>query len=572
MIEGWVFAIGALLHVGAWILFAWLLVGLTRRIALRVTGPAPLWPWGAMIALGFLAAAWPLPLGRQAPEGLWVPLVVPVMPFPAWFFVAAFVAVMVVGTRLALSATRGDRAEQIRSMVQWVIVGMLSAAWFAWLGEPVTILRGALPVSPVGVAAVFGSLVLAVGLMARVERRLNQRGLSARVAATTALVAGTLVFALPLAWLVLTSFKEHQDNTSALGLVWVPRVTKSHAFVDPERPLVEARFRGQKVLAKVVSEVPYGLALEVERPYALRGWRFQAPKSETRDVPRQADVVTWPTSHGQATGFVRENLVGGVQRVEGLSPESRKGQIFELPSGKAQPVREFGIRWQNYPEALEWLPPEAQGGLAYLRNTLWLVTLSVVGNLLSCSLVAYGFARLKFVGRSLLFGVLVSTLMLPPAVTMLPRFMLWRDLGFVDTLVPLWLPTFFASAFNVFLLRQFFVTVPVEMEQAAKIDGCSPLRVFWQVSLPQIKPALMVVGLWSFMGAWNDFMGPLIYVSSPEKMPLTYGLQLFYSDRGSDFGLMMAFATLSIIPVFLVFLFGQRYLTEGAHLTGLGGR
>jgi multiple sugar transport system permease protein len=494
------------------------------------------------------------------------------MPFPAWFLLVAVVAAFVVGTRLALAATRDDRARQMRSLAGWTFVALVSAVWFVWMGEPVRVMRGAFPVSPVTALTVVGLLVVGAGLMARIEDRMRQRGLATQTAATVALMAGTLVFALPLAWLVLTSFKEHQDNTSALGLVWVPRVTKSHAFFDPTRPLVEARFREQRVLAKVVSEDLDGLELEVERPFGLRGWRFRAAKSEAREVPRQADVVTWPTGGGQATGFVRENLVGGLQKVEALSPEGLKGETFDLPSGMARPVREIGIRWQNYPEALEWLPPEAQGGLAYLRNTLWLVVLSVVGNLLSCSLVAYGFARLRFVGRSLLFGVLVSTLMLPAAVTMLPRFMLWRDLGFVDTLVPLWLPTFFASAFNVFLLRQFFATVPVEMEQAAKIDGCHPLRVFWQVSLPQIKPALMVVGLWSFMGAWNDFMGPLIYVSSPEKMPLTYGLQLFYSDRGSDFGLMMAFATLSIIPVFLVFLFGQRYLTEGAHLTGLGGR
>jgi multiple sugar transport system permease protein len=572
MTEDTAFFIGVLLHGAACCLSVWLLVGLARRIAGFGAAPAPLWPWGLAAALATVAMVWPLDLGRPEPQGPWVPVAWPVMPLPAWALAASSAAVAAHGWKSALAATRDERARQYRALAVWTAMAVACAAWGAALNEPVRFLRGAVPVSMNFILAALSALVLAAGITARLEGRLRRRGLSGKVAVTVGLVAGSVVFSVPLFWLLLTSFKEHQDNAGSSGLVWVPRVTATRPFVDPERPLVKALFHGQEVEAKVIGRSEEGLSLEVERPFSLRGWRFVQPKNSVRPVPRHGPVVEWLDGGQLVRGFVKETLPGGAQRVEAFHPDRFKGRVFDLSPGQASPVREPGLRWQNYPEALEWLPLEAQGGAAYLRNTVWLVVLSVLGNVMSCSVVAYGFARLRFAGRSVLFGALVSTLMLPAAVTMLPRFMLWRDLGYMDSLVPLWLPTFFASAFNVFLLRQFFLTVPVEMEQAAKIDGCSPPRIFWHVSLPQIKPALMVVGLWSFMGAWNDFMGPLIYVNSPEKMPLTYGLQLFYSDRGSDFGLMMAFATLSIVPVFLVFLFGQRYLTEGAHLTGLAGR
>ncbi len=156
--------------------------------------------------------------------------------------------------------------------------------------------------------------------------------------------------------------------------------------------------------------------------------------------------------------------------------------------------------------------------------------------------------------------------------SLVPQFLLFRSLGWIDTLLPLWVPAFFASAFNVFLLRQFFAQIPGELEEASKIDGAGVLRIFWTVMLPQIKPALAVVAIWTFIGAWNNFMGPLIYVNSPENMPLAYAVQLFQGDRGSEPGLMMAFATLTVVPVIALFFFTQRYFIEGVTLTGLGGR
>ena len=187
-------------------------------------------------------------------------------------------------------------------------------------------------------------------------------------------------------------------------------------------------------------------------------------------------------------------------------------------------------------------------------------------------MVAYAFARINFPGREFMFKLVLSTMMLPGAVTLLPQFLIFRSLGWINTLLPIWVPTFFASAFNIFLLRQFFKSIPGELEDAAKIDGCNHPKILRLVMVPQIKPALAVIAVWTFMGAWNNFMGPLIYLSSPENMPLSYALQLFNGVRVGEPGLLMAFTTLTILPVLALFFFAQKYFVEGVTLSGLGGR
>jgi multiple sugar transport system permease protein len=154
---------------------------------------------------------------------------------------------------------------------------------------------------------------------------------------------------------------------------------------------------------------------------------------------------------------------------------------------------------------------------------------------------------------------------------MIPVFMIYRQLGWVDTLRPLWVPGFFAIPFYVFLLRQFFLTIPRELEDAAKIDGCGYWRIYWGIMLPQIRPALAAVAIMHFLGSWNDFMGPLIYISSPEKMTGSYALQLFQSAHGGEWALLMAAATLWTIPILLLFFFAQRYFIQGVTLTGIKG-
>lgn len=229
------------------------------------------------------------------------------------------------------------------------------------------------------------------------------------------------------------------------------------------------------------------------------------------------------------------------------------------------------VLWENYGRALEFLPPETRHGLMYLWNTVYISIMSIIGTVLSASLVAYSFARLRWPGRDIIFVVLLATMMLPAAVTMIPVFLIFKWLGWVDTLRPLWVPAFFGGAFNIFLLRQFFMTIPRDLEDAAKIDGCSFFGIYWRIMLPLIKPALAAIVIMTFMGSWNNFMGPLIYISSPEKMPVAYALQLYQSTHSAEYNLLMAAATMVVVPVVLLFFFTQRYFIQGVTLTGIKG-
>jgi len=361
--------------------------------------------------------------------------------------------------------------------------------------------------------------------------------------------------------------------SSANGIVWIPKVTETVPYKNPKNPLYEAEYRGQKVTGVVTETRSDGtIRLDIQSPLSIRGTTYEGPKSSLTEIPRQAPIYAGKWDGADFTGFEVERLENGGNRIHAMTPLSLKGKEREFQPGEVEPVRRVGLLTKNYPEALQYLPPETNNGLVYLKNTLILVVLSVIGTILSSSIVAYAFSRLTFPGRDFLFGLLLATMMLPGAVTLLPQFLIFRTLGWIDTLLPLWVPMFFASAFNVFLLRQFFKGIPMELEDAAKIDGCTYLRAFWNIMLPQIKPALAVIAIWTFMSAWNNFMGPLIYVNSPENMPLSYALQLFQGDRTNEPGLLMAFATLTILPVLALFFFAQKYFIEGVTLSGLGGR
>jgi len=233
------------------------------------------------------------------------------------------------------------------------------------------------------------------------------------------------------------------------------------------------------------------------------------------------------------------------------------------------------IQWQNYIEVFR--NPKANF-LLWTRNTLIIAVLGVAGTTLSSALVAYGFAKLRFFGRRTLFVIMLSTMMLPFPVTMVSLFAMFRWLGdttgiaFLGTFKPLWLPAWFGSAFNIFLLRQFFMTIPNELSEAARIDGCSELGIFWRIILPLSKPALAVVALFAFMGIWNDFLGPLVYLQRPEQFTLALGLQNFQSKAGgTSWHLLMAASTLVILPAILLFFLAQRTFIEGIATTGTKG-
>lgn len=216
--------------------------------------------------------------------------------------------------------------------------------------------------------------------------------------------------------------------------------------------------------------------------------------------------------------------------------------------------------------------------ISFTRNTLGIALLSVIGTTISSSLVAYGFAKIKFKGRGILFGIMLATMMIPFPVVMVSIFSLFRWVGdhtpfqMLGTLRPLWIGAFFGSAFNIFLLRQFFMTIPDELAEAARIDGCSELGIFTRVMLPLAKPALVVVALFTFMGSWNDFLGPLVYLQRPEQYTLALGLQAFQSQHGgTEWNQLMAASLLIIAPIIILYFLAQKTFIQGIATTGIKG-
>ena len=210
--------------------------------------------------------------------------------------------------------------------------------------------------------------------------------------------------------------------------------------------------------------------------------------------------------------------------------------------------------------------------LVYAINTIVLCALIVCGTVASNAVVAYSFARLRWPGRDLAFGVTIATMMVPFPVLMVPTFALFRHLEWIGTYRPLWVPAWFGSAFSIFLLRQFFRTIPFELTEAAKIDGASEWRIFRTIVLPLSKASLAVVALFAFMGAWNDFLGPLIYLLDQKTFTLSLGLQFYQSQNGgTSWNLLMAASAMVIAPVIILFFFTQRLFIQGIAITGLKG-
>lgn len=221
-------------------------------------------------------------------------------------------------------------------------------------------------------------------------------------------------------------------------------------------------------------------------------------------------------------------------------------------------------RWENYAAAVTHIP-----FVRYALNTVLVCVLGAAGTLVSCGMVAYGFAFLRWPGRNLFFWLTVSTMMVPFPVLMVPLYGVFRTLGWIGTLAPLWAPAWFGSAWNIFLMRQFFLGIPKDLLDAARIDGCSEWQIFWRIVMPLARPVLIVVGLFHVIYAWNDFLGPLLYLTKQETYTLSLGLQFFQSQHGgTEWHLLMAASTLVILPVLVLFLFGQRALIRGITMTG----
>jgi ABC-type glycerol-3-phosphate transport system permease component len=238
-------------------------------------------------------------------------------------------------------------------------------------------------------------------------------------------------------------------------------------------------------------------------------------------------------------------------------------QIFTIPP-QFIPDK---IHWENYIEVFERMP-----FLTYFLNSSFITIVTIIGVVLSSSLVAYAFACLDWPGRDGVFVLVLATMMLPMQVTMIPIFVFFKELGWLNTFKPLTVPAFFGGgAFNIFVLRQFFLTVPQSLLDAARIDGCSEFRIYWNIVLPLAKPALATVAILTFLFSWNDFLGPLIYLSDQIKGTLALGLAIFTGQHQTEWGLLMAASVMMMAPIIVIFFFFQRYFIQAFMASGIKG-
>lgn len=224
------------------------------------------------------------------------------------------------------------------------------------------------------------------------------------------------------------------------------------------------------------------------------------------------------------------------------------------------------VEWQNFSRVFEEVPFGR-----FILNTFILVVLNIIGELVAVTLVAYGFARLRFPGRSFLFLIMLSTLMIPYHVTLVPRFLLFSKLGWINTYLPLFVPAFTGSSFLIFLVRQYMMSIPFDLDEAAYIDGANHFRVFWSIILPLSRPALILVVVFTFVGVWNDFLQPLIYLNDPELFTVSLGLSFFQGTRETNWNLLMAGSVLATIPPLILFFFAQKQLIGGIAIEGIKG-
>lgn len=237
-------------------------------------------------------------------------------------------------------------------------------------------------------------------------------------------------------------------------------------------------------------------------------------------------------------------------------------EIFSMPPKWLPEIPQ----WHNYVNVFTTLP-FAQ----FFLNTIVVVVLNVIGALLSNTIMAYAFARINFRGRTIMYSLCLATLMLPTTVTMIPLFIEWKYLGGLNTFAPLFVPAFFGNAFYIFMLHQFFKTIPIEFDEAAFVDGASYPQIIAKIIIPIAKPALAVVAIFSFLNSWNDFMGPLLYLNDQAKFTISLGLKMFLSMFRAEWNTLMAASTLAVLPLIIIFFMAQRYFIEGLTMGGLKG-
>jgi multiple sugar transport system permease protein len=288
----------------------------------------------------------------------------------------------------------------------------------------------------------------------------------------------------------------------------------------------------------------------------------ERPIADTRRRPRLAAAPRRLVAHALLAGF---GVVMLVPLLWMLSTSLKlDGLEFEYPP-RWIPGQ---LAFDNYAKGLTILPFGR-----YLVNTLVITIVATAGGVLSSSFVAFGFARLRFPERDKLFLLVLATLMIPWQVTLIPTFILFKELGWVNTFLPLTVTQFFGGgAFNIFLMRQYYMTIPYDLDEAARIDGASSLQIWWQVLLPLATPALGTIAVFGVLHNWNDFLGPLIYMNKPDMRTMALGLQFFIGQYGTRWNQLMAVSVIMTLPIIALFFSAQRLFMRGIVMTGLAGR
>ena len=417
------------------------------------------------------------------------------------------------------------------------------------------------------------------------------------------LIVGSAIFLVPLFWMISTALKPI-DQTMSMPPSWIAyrlfadfdgkqtSVKTGETLTAPS--LIVTTKEGEK---KIVSpdQIVKGKLVGKNRA----GETIKTPVTVLKEIPASPEQP-W-------VRIIPEEAMVAIQAGKGDATLGSTWDFVPVDSLR----KERALRWDNFGKAIkamgiqefdaralanDWLgflPGPVVGKVStylyehmstraknifsmtfvmYLKNTLILCILTVIGTVFSSALAAYGFARIPWRGRNKVFVIALATMMIPFPVVMVPIYCMFKAVGWIGSLRPLWVGSFLAGAFNVFLLRQFFMTIPKDLSDAARIDGCSEWRIFWQIILPLSKPSLMVIGLFQFMGTWNDFLGPLIYLTNQKDFTLALGLQFYQSQQGgTEWHYLMAASTLVVLPIIVLFFFTQKTFIEGISMTGIKG-
>jgi multiple sugar transport system permease protein len=344
--------------------------------------------------------------------------------------------------------------------------------------------------------------------------RIRRRGLKfqrfmGKTLALFLLLAGSIAVLLPLVWMLSTSLKA-RENATEFPPSWIPQES------------IKTEYNG--------------------RMYFMY------------DIPVDGET--------RRLGLLKKQPGGMGIFFEPENPDVQ----YTLKIADGEKAMKTVIHWENYKIGLTMVP-----FARYMWNTMIIVITTTIGVIVSCTLVAYGFSRFRAPGLNILFLILLSTIMLPAQVTLIPQFVFFKKIGWYDTFLPLIIPAFFANAWDVFLLRQFFMTVPLEMDEAARIDGANPIQILLFILVPQCWPAIATVSIFHFLFAWNDFFGPLIYIQSQEKWTIALGLQSFSGLYSQQITYLMAAATVTMLPCLILFFVAQKLFIQGVVVSGVKG-